>query len=350
MPHKQNYRLLLAIGNDEIEEGIRALPGVTVIDSDPDIEIITDILNYETVDFVIVNTVLSEEKSVMLAKKAKEKLVKVIALLKDYKDKDLITMLVGLGAKAFVSFDELQRIKGYIKEYPEEFDFMRLQKIGPSGPRLSEPHHLSNDLKGKIFIGVFNICSGAGATTTLVELAENIANSGYLPICISVDGSADFEFINRKKCKADYVMLNEENLLKDLNKIYSEMDHNVILFDFGRIFDLDLAGNLKEILLGKEAYREFLRCGFKVGLAFSDPWHEGKLKFFQKQQIGGDLSILLSGFGTQDAMKSYPDLNFHDRDKLAEFIDEMKVRVGISRADSGKCWLIRFGIRRKADQ
>ena len=341
---KKNDRLLLAVGNKEIEDQIKMLPNVTVIDSDPDVEIITDIMNYETVDFVILNTVLSEGKSLILAKKAKEKSVNVIAILRDYRDRDFVAALVGLGVKAFASFDELQKVSGYINEYPEEFDFNRLQKAGANGQPFSESQCNIN-LKGKIFIGVFNICSGAGATTTSVEIAENIANSGYRAICISPGSRSDFQFINRKKCKAEYLMIKEEDLTKELDRIYSESEHTVILFDFGKVFDIDSEGNLNEVLQGKEIYREFMRCGYKVGLAFSDPWHEGKLKFFQDQQISGDLTILLSGFGIEDAVKSYPELRFYNRDKLADFIDEMKSHLGMTRSNPGKRWRSRFSLR-----
>lgn len=344
---KEKYRLLLAVGNDELEGEIKKNPDVYVIDSDPDIDIITDILNYDIVDYVIVNTVLSEEKSLELARKAREKKSKIIALVASYDNREFLAILAGYGVKAFLTFDQIRRIPEYIRNYPEEFDFGSLREKSKK-EKPPDPFRVSENLKGKIFIGVFNICSGAGATSTAVELAENLANCGEKTICISLDGSADFEYINRKKCKAEYEMIVEEKLVAALDLIYSGMEHNVILYDFGRILDIDSNGNLNTVLAGQEVYREFLRCGYKVGLSFSDPWHDGKLKYFQNHKLGGDLSILLSGFGVEDTVKSYPQLDVYDRSELAEFIDTVKFSLGISKSNYDRAgWLQRFRPRRK---
>lgn len=327
----QNYRLLLAVGSEEIEEEIKKIPDVSVIDSDPDIGIIADILDYETIDYVIVNTVLSEEKSLELSKKAREKSTRVIAIIESHKEKELIASLVGFGVRAFVQFDEIQRIGAYIRNYPEAFDFGRLQESNKI--ILDAPESLPVNIKGKVFIGVFNICGGAGATATAVEIAESIANSGYPTICVSLDGSDDFQFINQKICKAEYVILSEQNLSAALDQIYSRNAYQVILFDFGKIFDIDARGELRKILAEKEIYREFLRCGCKIGMSFSDAWHEGKLRYFEKNEPEGDFNILLSGFDVDDIIKCYPMLDLHNRNKLTEFIESLKESLGIS----GKC-------------
>lgn len=343
---EEKYRLLLAVGNDELEEQIRNIPGASVVDSDLEIDIITDILDYETVDYVIVNTVLSKEKSLELAKKAKEKSAKVIALIESHKNKELIAALVGFGVKAFIQFDEIPRISAYIKNYPERFDFGQLQEPSKNAMNITRPSLLNADMKGKIFIGVFNICSGAGATSTAVEIAESIANSGYPTICISLDGSKDLQFINQKKCKAEYVILEEQNLTAALDLIYSRNEYRVVLFDFGKIYDIDASGELRKILAEKEIFREFLRCGFKIGMSFSDAWHEGKLKFFEKNKLEGDFNIILSGLDVEDVIKCYPMLDLHNRDVLGEFVDGFKEMIGVLGSCRRKERIL-FGLRKK---
>lgn len=326
-------RLLLAIGDEEIETQIRNIKEIEVIDSDPDIEIITDILNYETADFVIVNTVLSEEKSLALAKKAKEKSVKVISIIENHKNKEFITLLVGFGVKAFVQFEEIHRIKDYIVGYPEDFDFLKLQNNNSKSiDRIkSDIFFESSKLKGKINIGIFNICNGAGSTTTAVELAESIAGNGKKVVCVELDGREDLKFINQKKCKAMYYLPQLSSLSQALNQLHCSNDFQYIIFDFGRVYDLDYGGELRSISINQEIFREFQRCSYKIGMGFSDVWHAGRLDYFTKcEEQLGDLSILISGLDVEGAITSYPALDIYNRDNLDQFMEDIMSVLSIT--------------------
>lgn len=332
----KEYRLLLALGNQDLEDDIIKIPGTRIVDKDDDIDIVRDILNYETVDYIILNTVLSEQKSLELAIKAKETSAKIIALIENYKNKKFIASMVGLGVTVFLEFHDLRCISDYLIDYPDVFDFRKLQPAHDNIEILSGASRTDPSLKGKIYIGIFNICSGAGSTSVAVEIAENIANSGYATICVSLDGSDDFQYINPKKCKSEYAILSEQNLIAALDQIYSSNDYQVVIFDFGKIFDITSSGKLLKIIAGKEVYQEFLRCGYKIGLSFSDAWHEGKLKYFIENKLDGDVNYLLSGFDVEGVINCFPTLDLFNRNMLDDFIDKYKMMLGISERRSKK--------------
>ena len=326
-------RILLAIGNDELESQIKSLKEIEVVDNDPDVEIITDILNYEKVDFVILNTVLSEEKSLALAKKAKEKSVKVIAIMESYNDKEFIAALVGHGVRAFVLFNEIKVIPEYIRNYPEGFDFQRLQTGNDkfTGEKNQNISVTQVNPKGKVNIGVFNVCNGAGATTTAVELAESIASNDKKVVCVELDSREDLKFINLKKCKAMYYLPQLSNLSQALNQLHCSNDFQYIIFDFGKVFDIGYDGGLKTISINQEIFREFQRCNYKIGMAFSDVWHAGKLDYFMsyEEQIG-DLSLLVSGLDNENVISIYRNLDIYDRSRLDEFIEDFMALLSIT--------------------
>lgn len=329
---EKRNRVLLAIGNEEIESQIKKNKEIDVIDSDPDIEIITDILNYESIDLVIVNTVLSEEKSLDLAKKAKEKSVKVISIIESHKNAEFIASLVGFGVRAFVQFDEIDKISEYLFNYPKEFDFLKLQKSSSKTVNITNHNiPIASNLKGKVNIGIFNICNGAGATTTAVELAERIAGRGKKVVCVELDGREDLNFINQKKCKAKYYLPQISSLSHDLNQLHCNNEFQFIIFDFGKVYEIDSNGQLKNININQEIFREFMRCSYKIGLAFSDVWHAYKLDYFKncEEQIG-DLSIVTSGFDTEDTISNYRNLDIYDREHLDDFINDFMLMLGIA--------------------
>ena len=326
-------RLLLAIGNKEIESKIRNIKDIEVVDSDPDIEIITDILNYELADFIILNTILSEEKSLALARKAKEKSVKVIAIVESHKNKEFIASLIGYSVRAFTELNEIKAISEYIRNYPEGIDFQRLQpeNLKPFNRINWEASRAQENFNGKVNIGVFNICNGAGSTTTAVELAESIAGYGKKVVCVELDGREDLKYINQKKCKAMYYLPKLSNFSQALNQLYCSNDFQYIIFDFGKIYELGYAGELLCMSINHEIFREFQRCNYKIGMAFSDVWHVGRLDYFTKyEEQLGDLSILVSGLDVDGAITSYSHLDLYDRDNLDHFIEEFMSELSLT--------------------
>ena len=272
-------RLLLAIGDEEIETELKNLKEIEVIDSDPDIEIITDILNYETVDFVILNTVLSEEKSLTLAKKTKEKSVKVICIIESHKDKEFIASLVGFGVRAFVQFDEIKKIPAYIKNYPEEFDYTIFrdyskesggksagirEKIFGSGIKSSgAKSKAASKMTGCRIVGIINAFPGAGATSLCVGIASYLSEQGKKVLILDRTENRNLSSIEMKGQDIDSCLLSKVNIPK----------YDYIIIDFGRLADIDPEGNIKprdDMKNEKRMERQF--CHEVILVGSSLPW------------------------------------------------------------------------------
>lgn len=290
------YRLLLAIGNAEIEDEIKNVPDVSVIDSDPDIGIITDILDYETVDYVIVNTILSEEKSLELAKRAREKLTKVIAIVKSHQDKELVAALVGFGVKAFVQFDEIQRIDDYIRSYPDSFDFGKLQEkradsgsgCGPRTAGIRERIFRSGSKKGGSrviagcrVIGVIGASAGTGASSLCVGYATYLKGQGKKALLLDRTENRHLSSIEIKGQKIDSCLLSEVNLSK----------YEYIIIDFGRLAEIDTKGNVSpgpDMTNEKRLERQF--CNEIILVGSSLPWKLIEIETYIEHTIFARLS------------------------------------------------------------
>lgn len=327
-------RLLLAIGNAEIENKIREISDVIICDSDDDMDIITDVLDYEEIDFVIINTVLSERKSIKLANVSKEKGAKVIAIVESHQNKELIASLVGFGVRAIIDFTELKKIPHYISHYPDKFDFTKLQEQTKNTKAAELTVERFNFFKGKIFIGVFDICSGAGATATAISIAESLARSGCKTICIALDQKDDFKYLDQKRCKAEFLIPDEIGSI-NFEFLYRNSDYEFIIFDLGKIYEISSEGEFISLNVSKNILSEFLRCNFKIALTFSDVWHVDKLKYFtlndelQYEIENGQFNVMVSGMDEDDAIKKYNRVDIYKRDNLEQFISDFKESVGI---------------------
>lgn len=274
-------RLLLAVGDDAIESDIRKIKDVEVIDSDQDIDIITDVLNYETADFVILNTVLSEGKSLDLAKQTKEKSVKVIAIIESLKDKEFIAALVGLGVRAFVQFDEIKKIAGYIKDYPGEFDFAkfegcssdsgtttagirgRLLRIGSKGSGI-KGKNAAMASSGSRIIGVISAFPGAGGTSLCVGLTAYLSGQGKNILLLDRTDNKNLSSIEIKGLDISCCPLSD---VKNFQR------YDVIIIDFGRLADIDAEGEIHlkpDMRNEKRLERQFCQNLILVGSSL--PW------------------------------------------------------------------------------
>lgn len=345
----EKYKVLMAIGNKDIENTLKELESIEIIDNDSDIDIIADVLNYEKIDFVVVNTLLSQNKALILAKVAKEKNCKVIAIVENYQQKELIAALVGLGVKAFVDFKELNKILSFIESYPVEYDFSKFNmlqdvqlkatkkskvsvlkkrsEVVESHRQISPDYNLVIPKTSKITIAIFNICNGAGATHTAIKLAERLAALKQNVICVSLDKKQEFLFLNAKKCSAEYFIPDTINDSSNFEYLLRKKNYQIIIYDFGQIFKFDAAGNLIEDLESKFLKSEFMRCTFKIGLAFSDNWHRDKLDYFLKSEEffeeidNGQLKVIVSGTENTAVIQKYKMLDIFERSELNNFID-----------------------------
>lgn len=174
-------KIVIATGNDELTNQIKKLKDVDVIEEDEDIDVIIDLLNYVSCDFIVVNILLNPEKSLKLAISAREKGIRVIALIPDKKSmRSEIATLSGVGVYAFAEFDALYKISEFISDYPEEYDYAELaetkNKKGEMQPSQTE--------KKKTTIAVLGTMHRIGATTQAVRLTKYLNESGYKAIYI----------------------------------------------------------------------------------------------------------------------------------------------------------------------
>ena len=179
----EELRTLLVAGHPELSERIHRLKGIEIIDEDDDPDVVIDALNYEEADLIILNTLLSQEKSVKLALKAREKGMRVIALTDDKKSRrDEIAALVGAGVTAVASIHDLNDVQDYIFDYPKDFDFAQLADL-KSKERSSEP------IRKKTTIALMGIMHRIGTTSQAIMLTKYLTDAGYRPKLVKFKGA-----------------------------------------------------------------------------------------------------------------------------------------------------------------
>ena len=333
-------RALLAVGNEEIEGQIRNLRGISVIDSGPDIDIIADVLDYEEADYVIVNTVLSEAKSRALAEKAREKGTKVIAIIGSRENKALTANLMSFGVAAIVDFTELDRIPGYLREYPREVDFVAALRKGEVATKREKSAIYSDTerLRGKLCVGVFGATRGSGVTTTAIAMAESMAKDGYKVAVVGLDGTDDLACIETRKAGASYYPFSK-SIEEDVRELYQDASYQFFIFDFGTIYPVDRAGNLLDCSVPAWIATEFARCPYKVALTFADPWHADKLLYHLQNTFPRTIPglkndtcyLLYSGaYGMDDFESEFPWPAYRRTEEEVEmFIRDFKRSIGL---------------------
>ncbi len=127
-------KVFLAIGNEELEKRISQMSGFEIADKERDLEMVKNLLEFLQVDCVIVNRLLDEDGSMLLAvaKEAKQYGIKIILLMdnyEDYTEKKLITQLVSYEVYGYIKLAELSEdsLLKLIDEYPPRFDFNLLR-------------------------------------------------------------------------------------------------------------------------------------------------------------------------------------------------------------------------------
>lgn len=152
-----------------------------------------------------------------------------------------------------------------------------------------------------VTIGVFSISRGAGATYTAIEVAENLAKAGYPTAIIAFDDKKDLLY--KGNGYAEYIVPEagdkKVRLLETITKGY-----NFIVLDFGNLFPISPLGQLEigesRITDKKEETDEFIRCQYKIGVGFSEPWHIGKLNWFSESGIADPYTSLFAIKGIEN--------------------------------------------------
>lgn len=329
------YKVIMAVGSTRIEEDISAISNIHT-EAVSDIEMIQEILEYESYDYIIVNSLLSKRKIVQLADYAENMdcrdKPKIIVLTEDMTDKKFVTQLVGFGVHAFVNFNEIALIGKHIERYPESFSLSRIEEM-KSGREIST----STVINGTISIGVFNIDRGAGSTSCSLKVAEEIANCGYRTVCIEI-GETSFSFLNKKKLTKTLELVSTSVEEKDgvLQIAFADNSYQFIVIDFGQIIKTDVYGNItetKQKLMG-----DFFRCNYKIGMCFASPWHNEKMNLFLKNGIfepdlaNEQMFIVTSGEEKyiNQIIEDYHELPLWSRTEMEFFKERFKQRIGIN--------------------
>lgn len=193
--------------------------------------------------------------------------------------------------------------------------------------------NVGSKLMGMITIGVFNICAGAGATSTAIAITEALAATGNKVVCVEADGKKDFNYLNSRCCKGEYVNFNAD----DFELLYSTVDCQFIVFDFGTLYDIDSTGEYLGTYSERKIISEFLRCNFKIATMYSDPWHCEKLQYYLKDEVyRKDISesrfkVLVSGMDGDEQIKRFGNqMDMYQRCDIDLLIKNLKEQIGLS--------------------
>lgn len=273
-------RTLLIAGHPELSERIHRLKGIEIIDEDDDPDVVIDILNYEDADLIIVNTLLSQPKSLKLALRAREKQIKVIALTDDKKShREEISALVGAGVTAVAGINNLNEVQEYIFNYPSNFDYAQLADSGSK----NENDILTN--QNKTTIAVMGIMHRIGTTIQAIMLTKYLMDSGYRAAYIEMNKSGyvraladSYEGVREEKesGKIQYQGIDMFTRPENIRDIL-DMPYTHYIYDFGSLSDEIpmswMEKNLKIVVAGSkpqelEAFRGVIKKIYRQDPAY----------------------------------------------------------------------------------
>lgn len=176
-------KVFLSTGNPKLEEIIQEA-NIEIIDFEDNLFTVYDILDFISMDALIINRLLDDEDGeeiIKIARKAKEKDIKIIILteeLESYSERKVVTNLVNEDVTAFIKFDELtkEKVENTLKSYPKEFDFSTFSK-----PKIEY-----REVVQSVFKKVITVYSptSEGTSTIASHLAHSIAQSRKCKVCL----------------------------------------------------------------------------------------------------------------------------------------------------------------------
>lgn len=138
-------------------------------------------------------------------------------------------------------------------------------------------------VKGLLKIAAFSVSPGAGSTSMAVRLGEHLSRLGKTAV-IEVDKSDSLQHAKLiPNCKYRSLLRHEE--LDDAMYELYRCGFNIIITDYGCLFKIGTDGTLTgkdEGTVNRILLREFIKADVKIGMAFTAPWHIGRLKFFAR--------------------------------------------------------------------
>lgn len=174
-------KVFLSIGNSSLEEVVRTGP-FEVVDAEDNLNSLYDLLEFVEVDGLVINRLLGDSNILeKVTTRAVKKGIKVVILIKDFKDyeeRKVITGLVNVGVTGFIELDKVtgEEIGKVLLDYPEKFDF------GVFADTKVE----YRDVVKTVFKQVFTVYSPAsqGATTIAAHLAAALAKESNSSVCL----------------------------------------------------------------------------------------------------------------------------------------------------------------------
>ncbi|PYG84239.1 hypothetical protein LY28_03744 [Ruminiclostridium sufflavum DSM 19573] len=138
-------------------------------------------------------------------------------------------------------------------------------------------------VKGLLKIAAFSVSPGAGSTSMAVRLGEYLGSLGKTAV-IEVDKSDSLQHAKLIP-NCEYRSLPRQEDLDDAMYELYRCGFNIIITDYGCLFKTGTDGTLdekNESAVNRILLREFIKADVKIGMAFTAPWHIGRLKFFAR--------------------------------------------------------------------
>lgn len=232
-------KVFLSIGNEKIEEELKSIKEIDIVDSESDLETLKNLIEVINIEYLIVNRLLSDDgqELVEIARLAKKRHVKVIMLinqLDDFKEKKLITSLVNEDVYAFVSLEDdiVDKVKEVIKDYPKEFNFVSLVAEEEQKKTKSEPIIVERTIKQQIitFYTTDNALYTADLITQLSVLLAQKSQQKILVIDLNSMLPVMDHYYGIKK-EIDLQDVYESKEITSLAAIYNAIENNIFCAD-----------------------------------------------------------------------------------------------------------------------
>lgn len=136
-------------------------------------------------------------------------------------------------------------------------------------------------VKGLLKIATFSVSPGAGSTSMAIRLGDHLSKLGKTAV-IEVDKSDSLQHAKLISNCEYRSLLRHEDLDDAMYELY-RCGFNIIITDYGCLFKIGADGALNEkdeSSVNRILLREFIKADVKIGMAFTAPWHIGKLRFF----------------------------------------------------------------------
>lgn len=241
------YKVVIAAGHEQISDQIKKFDEVVVEEENDDIDILEEVLEFIEADYAIINTMLSAEKSLKFARRAKEMQVRVICIVDNEKnDKELILGLASNGVTATVTLEELYKIPDYLESYPERFDYLQLEDDTGSRSGTAGKDQVRMLQKKKTTVAMLGVMPRIGTTTQAIRLTKYLNDRGYKAAYLELN---DSDYI-RRLAETYEGAATDEDLGKityaDLDMFYKpgkipeilKMPYMFYVYDFGDIHEL----------------------------------------------------------------------------------------------------------------